>query len=393
MKKKILFINPPYFVNQHVPNMGLAYAATYFNVPVIDLNTKQLHWGRFLEEKADCLAVSVQSLSYNESKKIAEAYKKKYSKSKIKSISGFIDVQCCYPFVEFKSKIRYDKPFSDEYPFPKYELFDSFDIFKKKWQSGEWHFPLMTSLGCPFQCKYCMSKNRKWQTRSIQNCYEELKLAKSKYNIKSFQVVDDCFNASKSRVIEFCNAVKPLNLKWFCTNGLRADNFDEEVAKSLKTSGCDNISFGIESIDKDLLKSINKGETREQIQKAIKIARKYFTHVNGYFIISLPFSSYEKDLASLKWAVRNRINAHFSYYVPFDRTFQFDQTFYGKNAKPVSDAYDIKLQERLYKMTDFMRCDCHDSKFVRILKRIKLIWKFDKLHFPQQMLEWGLKLI
>lgn len=391
-EKNMFFINPPYFVNQHVPNMGLAYASTHFNIPVMDLNTRQNPWERFLEKKADCIAISVQSLSYNESKKIAESYKKRYPKTKVKSISGSIDVQCCYPFVEFKSKIKYSEPFSDKYPFPKYELFDSFEIFKSKWESGEWHFPLMTSLGCPFQCTYCMSHNRGWHPRSVQNCYEELKQAKEKYQIKSFQIVDDCFNTSKKRVLEFCKAVRPLKLNWFCTNGLRADQFDEEVAKALKSSGCNNISFGIESIDDNVLKSIKKGETKEQIQRAVNLARKYFKHINGYFIIGLPSSDYKKDINSLKWAIKNRINPHFSYYVPFEVSFQYNQVFYGKGAHPVSKVYPLHLQKKLYDATDFMRCSHSYSKLQKIWKWIKIIWKFDKFHFPQQMMEWGSKL-
>lgn len=393
MKHTIIFVNPPSSVNPHVPNMALAYAATHFNVKVIDLNTKPDPYNRFLDKKASCLGIAVQSLTVSVSKKIAKAYKKSHPKAAIKSVNGFVDVQCCYPFMEFRQSIRYTKPFSDSYPFPNYNLFDSFDIFLSKWQSGEWHYPLMTSLGCPFQCKYCMSHNRGWHPRSVQNCYDELAQAKRNYNIKSFQIVDDCFNTSKKRVLEFCEAVQPLNLKWFCTNGLRADNFDEDIAKTLKSSGCDNISFGIESIDDGILAAIRKGETSQQIKDAISTAKKYFTHINGYFIIGLPSATYEKDLNSLKWAVRQRINAHFSCYVPFDKSFQPDKVFYGDGAHPVSDSYDITLQEKLYKMTDFMRCDCRNSKFVRILKRISLIWKFDKLHFLQQMVEWGLKLV
>ncbi len=182
----MIFVNPEAKVNQDTPNIGLAYAAIHFGVKVVDLNTLPKPRKRFLKYKTDVLGISVQSRTYSQSQRIAKLYKSKYPEAKIKSISGFLDVQCCYPYLEFDDKIEYSEPFSDRYPFPNYELFDSFKTFKKKWQTGEWMYAIMTSQGCPYQCVYCVSRNRKWIARSAQNCYEELKQAKEKWAIKSF---------------------------------------------------------------------------------------------------------------------------------------------------------------------------------------------------------------
>ncbi|MGC8976122.1 MAG: B12-binding domain-containing radical SAM protein [Candidatus Ratteibacteria bacterium] len=352
---KIIFINPYARVNFDIPNLGLAYIATYFNVKVIDLNTKKFPKNRYLKYKVKTLGISIQSRTFNEAIRIAQTYKRRYPDTQIKSVLGIIDIQCCYPYIEFKEKIYVDIPFSDQLPFPNYELFDSFSIFLKNWQEGRWNYPIMTSQGCPYQCIYCVSRNRKYLTRSPENCYEELKIAKEKWGIRSFSILDDCFNVDKRRVIKFCELIKNLNLSWSCANGLRADRFDEEMAEALKESGCSHISFGIESIDDDVLKIIKKGETSQDIEKAIIIAKKYFNSVNGFFIIGLPGSSYEKDLKSLDWAKKMGINAHFSYYIPFDKGLQYDLLFYGEKAKPVSDVYSKKLQRKLYKITSSMR--------------------------------------
>jgi len=351
----IIFINPYAGVNFDIPNVGLAYIATHFNVKVIDLNTKRYPKNRFLKYKVDILGISVQSRTYKEAIKISEIYRKKYPSAKIESVSGIIDIQCCYPYVEFEDNIKVDIPFSDNLPFPDYELFDSFDVFKKNWEKNVWNYPIMTSQGCPYQCIYCMSRNRKYLTRSPENCYEELKVAKERWDIKSFSILDDCFNVDKKRVIKFCELVKNLNLSWSCANGLRADKFDEDVAIALKESGCSHISFGIESIDDEVLKTVKKGETSKEIENAVIIAKKYFDSVNGFFIIGLPGSSYEKDLKSLEWAKKMGINAHFSYYVPFDKGMQYDLLFYGIGAKPVSETYPKELQKKIYKMTYSMR--------------------------------------
>ncbi len=352
---KMIFVNPPAGANTDIPNLGLAYAATYFKSKVIDLNTKPEPKRRFLDEETDILGISVQSRTFGVSKKIAEEYKNKYPDSKIKSIKGFLDVQCCYPYVDFDERIEHTERFSDKYPFPNYELFDSFDIFQKNWQSGRWGYAIMTALGCPFRCSYCQSKNRGWISRSPKNCYEELKRAKERWGIKKFYVIDDCFNVNKKRVLEFCSLVKKLNLTWSCSNGLRADIFDEDIAKALYSSGCKYINFGVESSSPKVLNAINKGETIEQIEKAIKIAKRYFDSVGGFFILALPGSSYEIDKATLGWVRRQKINAQFSYYVPFEKSVALDKIFYGEKAEPVADTYNKRKQKELYEESTSLR--------------------------------------
>jgi len=378
-----LFVNPNARSNVNLPNISLAYAATYFNTKVIDLNTKPTPKNRFLDFQADVLGISVQSRTLTEAKKIEKQYKEKFPNSKIVSVNTGIDIQCCYPFLKFEENISFDKPFSDEYPFPNYELFDSFKIFLKNWQSGKWNYPIMTSLGCPFQCIYCAARNRKWFPRTAENCFEELKQAKEKWGIKTFEIVDDCFNLDKNRVIEFCELIKPLNLRWYCVNGLRADRFDEDMAKTMSESGCRYVGFGIESTDPEVLAAIKKGETVERIEQSIDIAKKYFKSVSGFFIIGLPKSTYEKDLESLRWALRKKINAHFSFYVPFDKAMQFDSLFYGSDAQPISDEYPKEFQTRIYKMTEYMRNINKKNLIKKILTSSLNILRYDAKDFPK----------
>lgn len=379
----MLFVNPNAKSNANLPNLSLAYAATHFNTKVIDLNTKPEPKNRFLEIQADVLGISTQSRTFTEAKKIEKKYREKYPASKVVSVNTRIDIQCCYPFLKLKENMAFGKEFSDEYPFPNYELFDSFDIFLKNWQGETWNYPIMTSVGCPFQCIYCAARNRKWSARTAKNCFEELKQAKERWGIKTFEIIDDCFSLDKNRVIEFCELVKPLNLKWHCVNGLRADRFDEDIAKAMAKSGCRFVGFGIESIDQEVLVAIKKGETAEKINQSIDIAKKYFRSVSGFFIIGLPKSTYEKDLKSFRWALKKGINAHFSFYVPFDKARQFDSLFYGSDSKPISDEYSKELQMRIYKMTEYMRSVNKRNLTNKILTSSTNILRYDAKDFPK----------
>jgi radical SAM superfamily enzyme YgiQ (UPF0313 family) len=156
-----------------------------------------------------------------------------------------------------------------------------------------------------------------------------------------------------------------LGLAWICANGLRADRFDEDMARSMKESGCSYISFGVESAVSEVLETIKKGETIEQIEEAIDIAKRYFFGINGFFMIGLPKSNYQKDLYSLKWAKDKGINAHFSYYIPYEELIKNDYLFYGEGAYPVSKEYPQRLQKRIYDMTSYMRPDRAKRNWVR----------------------------
>lgn len=373
----MLLINPQTKTNKNIPNLALAYMGTISGSKIIDLNLSFKKKERFLEYKTDVLGISIQSRNFDEFEKIETLYRKKYPDTKIVSVAGIIDIQCCYPFLKTKENINFLEPFGDNLPFPNYELFDSFQILRKNWESGIWQYPIMTSQGCNYKCIYCSAKNRPIQTRSAQNCYEELNRAKNSYKIKSFQILDDCFNFNKQRIIEFCNKIKPLEMTWYCNNGLRINQFDESVAKTMADSGCKGISFGIESIDQGVLNNVQKGLSIDQIEKTLRIAKKYFKFVNGFFIIGLPGSTYKKDLKTLHWAIKREINAHFGYYLPEDQLINND--FYTDDAEPLSKEYPDKLQKRMFCLSSFMREKC---SFLSIIKNIINIFKYDLLYLP-----------
>ena len=103
--EKMIFINPATPVNNNIPNICLAYAATHYNVKVIDFNTLPLPKERFLNRHCDTIGISVKSLNWSEAVRIAKTYSIKYPAAKTKSVSTSIDIQCCYPYLDFEEKI------------------------------------------------------------------------------------------------------------------------------------------------------------------------------------------------------------------------------------------------------------------------------------------------
>jgi radical SAM superfamily enzyme YgiQ (UPF0313 family) len=101
-------------------------------------------------------------------------------------------------------------------------------------------------------------------------------------------IYDDCFAIDKKRLEEFCKRISQLrkeiswDLKW--TPQLTVREVTPELLKMMKDAGCDAISYGFESFSLDVLKSMRKPITPEQIDYALKETLKAGIAVQANFI-------------------------------------------------------------------------------------------------------------
>lgn len=183
-------------------------------------------------------------------------------------------------------------------PFPRLECIMNIDFLN-------FRYPLLTSRGCPYGCIFCcvgVISGKKWRPREPENVIKELIEAKSKYQIPSFEIMDDNFTFDLGRAKVICRLLikERLCLDWWCHNGLRADRLDEELLCLMKESGCKSIAIGIESGDEAVFNNIKKGESLADITKAVKMIQKAGLQCVGYFITGLPGDS----IAATKKTVR-----------------------------------------------------------------------------------------
>lgn len=97
-------------------------------------------------------------------------------------------------------------------------------------------------------------------------------------------ISDDSFNISKKRTIELCNVFRKYDVKYFA-RGIRADRVDAEIARNLSESGCMSCGVGIESVDNNSLKMMNKAITFEQIERGCRLLMDNNIDICGQFII------------------------------------------------------------------------------------------------------------
>jgi len=159
-------------------------------------------------------------------------------------------------------------------------------------------YMLLTSRGCPYKCTFCCrNTGTVWRPRSLDACMDELAAAKAQLGIKSFRIVDASFNLREQRTIDFAKRLveRDLGLHWM-VSGIRADRLTEASIAAFKAADCSMLAIGIESIDPQVFDQIDKGETIEDILRAIRLCQKHDLEVGCYMIHGLPGDGYERSI-------------------------------------------------------------------------------------------------
>jgi len=169
----------------------------------------------------------------------------------------------------------------------------------------DFRYPLLTSRGCPYGCIFCcvgLISGRKWRGREPEDVANELLEAKEKYQIASFEIMDDNFTFDIDRAKEICRRIikKRINLDWWCHNGLRADKLDQGLLNLMRRAGCKSIALGIESGDENVFNNINKGEKLSDIIRAVEMIKRAGIKCVGYFIIGLPGDSIDSTKKTVR---------------------------------------------------------------------------------------------
>ena len=161
----------------------------------------------------------------------------------------------------------------DEIPFPAYELFpmDHYTLLRMpRIKNSERCIPILSGRGCTFTCNFCYRMDKGFRPRSIEGIIEEIRLLQKDYNVGYIAFSDELLMSSAGRTTELCEAfIKArLNIKWDC-NG-RLNYAKPDVLKLMREAGCVFINYGIEAVDDNVLKNMNKALTVRQIIEGVE---------------------------------------------------------------------------------------------------------------------------
>ncbi|RKX17916.1 MAG: hypothetical protein DRP35_10125, partial [Candidatus Zixiibacteriota bacterium] len=150
--------------------------------------------------------------------------------------------------------------------------------------------PIQAGIGCPFKCEFCdfAGLNIKVKLRNIDNIIAEIKNIKKRFPDRPIYFTDENLFVNSKRTKEICRAIieSKLNIKW--RSFFRADAVNEDNVALIAESGCQEALIGVESLDDDILKNMQKRVRSEEIQKCIYLLNQHNIKTLCTFIIGFP---------------------------------------------------------------------------------------------------------
>jgi radical SAM superfamily enzyme YgiQ (UPF0313 family) len=201
--------------------------------------------------------------------------------------------------------INGDRPFIcnlDDLPLPRHDLLP-LNEYRAPLVQGPYAF-VVTSRGCPGGCRFCIkhvSYGNAVRFRSPENVLAEIEQLVG-LGVRAIHMYADLFTLNRDHVMGICHEMvaRGLKVRWTCNS--RVDFVDDEMLQVMADAGCWMISWGIESGDDAMLRRMHKGTTTDQVERALRWAKRAGIMNWGYFIIGLPGETEESIRRTIDFA-------------------------------------------------------------------------------------------
>lgn len=181
----------------------------------------------------------------------------------------------------------------DDLPFPAYHHLPGFPHRYKLPLFSSPRFPntsIISSRGCPYQCSYCDRSvfARGFRFNSPEYILEHVAMLQRDYGIRHVFFYDDLFTFDRKRVARFCELKAQMRLKVGYNCIARLEHVDQELLGLLKSSGCWQVNFGIESGDPEILKKHRIFYSLDEVGRKLQLVKDHGMRVKGLFMVGLP---------------------------------------------------------------------------------------------------------
>ncbi len=177
----------------------------------------------------------------------------------------------------------------DEIPIPDKDLFyDKAPMYSKI-------YFMEASRGCAYKCTFCHHSvekdepqtKRSYRLRSVPHVIDELVRAKQKYRMHSVYFTDELFGLDIEWLREFSREYsEKVAVPFSCS--MYPSTIDEEKGTLLRDAQCFMVEMGVQSINTDMKRKLNRFETNSRVEQAIGILQKNGIKVHAQNIIALP---------------------------------------------------------------------------------------------------------
>jgi len=151
---------------------------------------------------------------------------------------------------------------------------------------AENRMPMFSSIGCPNKCAFCNVQLKRIQYKKPQTVVDEMEYLYS-IGCRSVHILDDNFNIRSSHLNGILDELEArgLNLEW---SGRGQVKMNLNLVERLSFNNFKRIHVGIEALDDDVLRFLNKNQTIQDIEKFCEITNKNNIDILGYFILGSP---------------------------------------------------------------------------------------------------------
>ena len=216
----------------------------------------------------------------------------------------------------------------DELPFPAWDLFPRAAYHtdpRTEVIPGQVEMQILATRGCPNACTFCSSRTRKslgskYRMRSPENLCDEMEFMMDKNGAQVFGFMDLAFPLVKNHAIGIFEEIIKRGLhkrmKW--VTECRVRPLDVETVQGMRESGCVRINFGIESGNDEILKSLKKNFSVQDVRDAVALTNKAGIETDGMFMIGLPDEREDQIEDTIRLAVTLPLRyAIFNLFVPY----------------------------------------------------------------------------
>ncbi|MFX0047368.1 MAG: B12-binding domain-containing radical SAM protein [Candidatus Hermodarchaeota archaeon] len=165
---------------------------------------------------------------------------------------------------------------------------------------------IQTSRGCPYRCRFCttpVSNKGSWRSIPVEKIITELRMISQNRKITDIIIVDDNFAVNTRRIEELCSKIiegkekGELNdFKFYAQ--IRVDTILKapEMVKKMSEAGFWSVLIGVESVNNETLKDMDKKISLRDTLKAIEILHSHNIIVYGSMIIGFDLEASEEDI-------------------------------------------------------------------------------------------------
>jgi len=196
-------------------------------------------------------------------------------------------------------------------PIPNYS---DYELSNYVW-NGEVSLPVTGSLGCVRSCTFCDIPGQfgKFKYRTGADIANELIYLKEKYHINTFEFTDSLVNGSIKAFREWLEIVADYNdncanedkIKWFGQYICRPQSLvPKDLYSLMERSGVTNLIIGVESGSNEILESMKKKMTVEDVYDELLMFEQHNIKTTFLMLSGFYNETQERFLESLKFIVK-----------------------------------------------------------------------------------------